>query len=1535
MSAPHRLTHLLGNSTKNHSPRLRIALLLVLLIMLSLPTRTLYAAPAIENTATCNLAIEIIAAPYAVVDSNKPGVQGPQVAILGARITNKDAFVHEKIQIHLGDGVTAGQFPTTAGKQLTLLTGEAASRSLAPLASGASTVVYWTVVYPITFNITYNYTVWATGNDDCRIENVGRITTQESVSASSNKLLPKDSLLLLTPKDFAPGDFVTLKIFRFDLGSIGHGPKPLEPYDAWLQPIGNVDFDPTCLRLVRTEVLLESIAPRPFVDQLYFAGLKEYDNEDGDYVAYTFIVLRDCATTLKPYQQAASGSQEKYNGDYDVKTTRIKLDSSDTAELKLTIATDKDTVSAGDLLQVKIGAISNQAMGHPESGNPVVITAALPADAIYVEGSASADYRRSISQQQQPTEITYVAGSASAGLLTTLEYSTDQGLTWQQTLPSDPALVTRLRWRLQQPLNHTGITVGFDVTIKPGYSGNPLHFTATGSILDGIVLANATAVVSGFIPTPTPSPTPSPTATPDSGVGSGGDGGLESGPLPGEPSAFTGGIGTASDPVNTAAATAALRQHKARLLTAMQIRLEDIIPTQGPAGTTAKAAVPVDVLAVTNAPEAKAIDFVDGAGQIQAVALGILSLGGPYEHDYGVCNRFKEYRFDTIAPRQLLLPSQESGWFWHSHAVKNETIREEALFFHIFVDEANKQFHIDSRWIKDNYPTTFDFPFDYVFNLQLWSNDLAETQELLTSILTKLGQYDNGAWQLVYHNQAMPTTATLFVTQTTYRADEVELSLRSDATDTQPVRVYGAWRDHTNRNTLQSFDYRLDLPTAESKINLIFPGLLDATIYVESNGFTDKIYQGGGLWFPVKGEQENAPTLNLGQCRQLDEIDSQDLLLAGCADLTTTPLSGSDQAGIGRTLNPNGRTVDVSPYKALRFWAKGNGVPVRVILETAGVTNNDYFQTVFTPDNQWRQYMLPLAEFAQSASTAALTGTDVKAVIWLNAENAGRSLELSVDQVSFTNQGLLTELALPAATTTTAAQSLQVSGPNGIAQVTAHYSVDGGATFQSVALNQQPQTEPENSRFQGELPTQSLGADVIYYLETTYTNGYSSRNPIDAPASYYRYRVDDRAGLLIDDFAGEALSNRLTGSSGIFNNATAGGRLLAYQANHELILDYDVSTAAQFVGYFTNLPTVDARPYTTLDLLVRGAVGGEQVRIGLRNAQNVEKYISVGDLLPGGLTSEWQWVQVPLRNFAPQMDLSALTSLSFFFAHDDGNSQGRFYVKELRLTSLGAPLVIDNFDDATLESNGQLMGYWSTAPNSTLNATLVAGDAQKATGKALQLQYTIGANGYAIWNSALKQPTVQPESVLTFWVKGTPATVPTNLYLSSVNGRARVGLQEYVTLHNQWQRVEIPLAAFVAPGFDPNALTGFQVAFEFGQGSGELGLDQIEIGTPGAPQAGQRLLYLRDVDHAAVALHLPYGGAWQAQSDVPWLFTASKGVGATTMNVSSVNWALAPGTYTGHVTIRTAGHTETITAQLTVTQTGAPANRLFLPILAR
>lgn len=117
---------------------------------------------------------------------------------------------------------------------------------------------------------------------------------------------------------------------------------------------------------------------------------------------------------------------------------------------------------------------------------------------------------------------------------------------------------------------------------------------------------------------------------------------------------------------------------------------------------------------------------------------------------------------------------------------------------------------------------------------------------------------------------------------------------------------------------------------------------------------------------------------------------------------------------------------------------------------------------------------------------------------------------------------------------------------------------------------------------------------------------------------------------MVDDFGGNALKNRLGGGSGLFNNTTSGGQLRGYLFDQQLVLDYTVAEAEQFAGYFTQLPQSDLRGYTTLNLLVRGEQGGEQFMVGMRDRDGFEPRLSIGDLLPGGMTNAWQWVQIPL-----------------------------------------------------------------------------------------------------------------------------------------------------------------------------------------------------------------------------------------------------------------------------------------------------------------
>ena len=1028
---------------------------------------------------------------------------------------------------------------------------------------------------------------------------------------------------------------------------------------------------------------------------------------------------------------------------------------------------------------------------------------------------------------------------------------------------------------------------------------------------------------------------------PNTGVQTGGNGGLESGPLPGTPSTFIGGIGNeaTADSATAAAELETLNWHKARLLRPATIELDDLMPAVGPNNTTPTAAVPVDVLAVTNAPDAKAVDFVDADGKTQAAVLGILSVGGPYVHDYAVCNRFKGYEFNEISPLAVNVPPANQAWFWHSFASNGDVIREDAMLFHIFVNETDKQFHIDSRWTQDDYDPEFAFQFDYVFNMQIWSNSLIDSRDLLQAILMNLSTFEEGTWQVVYHNEVEPIEPVIFIKKVRYEGDAVYLQIASLAETEESVRIYGAWRNHLDRQTLQTFEYQLNVPVGglESPIN--FPGLLDATIYIESNGFTDKVYSGGGLWFKVENNANARSELSLGECRPLSGIDATDLLLAGCASVETSASTRADEVGLGRTLNPNGRPVDVSPYGALRFWAKGDGAPVRVILETTGIADADYYQTTFTPDSEWRQYIIPISQFQQRGFGQAMgwTGTDLKAVVWVNAQTTGRSLSLALDQVSFTNNGLLQATALAQSNGDTGPRTVQMTVPAGadVASMTLHYSLDSGRSYQSTPMNG-VQAASVSSVFQGELPAQPLGSDIRYYVMANHVNGYVSQIPVDAPNSFYRYRVDDRTSLLVNDFGGDHLQNRLGGKSGIFNNPSNGGQLLAYLFEEQLLLDYNVAQDAQYAGYYTELPQSDLTAYTTINLLVRGAQGGEQLHIGLRDAQNYEPYLSVGDLLPGGITTEWQWVQIPLSSFNSALNRSAIQSLSLTFYNGYLPGSGQVYIREMRLTGLVTPIVIDNFDDNNFQKNGQGGSYATSAPNSTIVPTIEAGDATEATGAALKLAYTVGNGGYALWRSALNPASLPADGLLTAWVKGGNQTVAPRFYLSDGSARVGVALADYVTLKDSWQLVQIPLSAFASKGLNLANLVGFETVFEFGTGSGVLWLDNLRLGGIGAPQADLRTLHLRNTDSQPIALHLPNGGSWSITSTAPWLFAQRTGAGPDTLAIQSMNWNLLPGVYTGNLSIQNnSGQAEQMTVVLTVSEAGAPATQIFLPMTAR
>ena len=419
-------------------------------------------------SADCPTTIEvnITSGPYALVDSNKPLEEGPMVATVSAVVANTGASTAENVYVYIGNGTTPGSFGLGSdGTTILTLLGSMidAIRYIGKIEPGQSKTIFWQLDYPPTYGVTYPFTVWASNEDGCTTTDDGTLQTRSALSASANKLL--GTISIDPPSGIVnPGNLLTVILTAFNFGQVGAGPNNEE--DVWLQPVGNLDFDPSCFRLVRTEAYIhsiENISPyggMPVTDQFYFNGIRSqnplpnYKYNVNDYIRYYFVALKPCSTTIKPYNEVASGNVEKYSGDYDDIATTIVV-TSESGGLHFDKSVDPTTGGSGDTLTwtMTYGNTTVYPIGDPATGNGLVVI-----------------------DEGIPENTTYVAGSAAYSNDCSIFYSTDNGTTWTSVEPA-PEQVTMISWHINDVLpasTDPAGNVSFQTTINDGTSSDTI-----------------------------------------------------------------------------------------------------------------------------------------------------------------------------------------------------------------------------------------------------------------------------------------------------------------------------------------------------------------------------------------------------------------------------------------------------------------------------------------------------------------------------------------------------------------------------------------------------------------------------------------------------------------------------------------------------------------------------------------------------------------------------------------------------------------------------------------------------------------------------------------------------------------------------------------------------------------------------------------------------------------------------------------------------------------------------------------------------
>ena len=168
------------------------------------------------------------------------------------------------------------------------------------------------------------------------------------------------------------------------------------------------------------------------------------------------------------------------------------------------------------------------------------------------------------------------------------------------------------------------------------------------------------------------------------------------------------------------------------------------------------------------------------------------------------------------------------------------------------------------------------------------------------------------------------------------------------------------------------------------------------------------------------------------------------------------------------------------------------------------------------------------------------------------------------------------------------------------------------------------------------------------------------------------------ATLLVDDFNRGDKPSALGGDFGGWdkdpNDPTQGCKISFDKANafggagYALKLDYDVdSRNPAYNGFWMKLENADLTPYKKLTFFVKGdqAKGfTNAIKLELKNAKEVGKFTLKG------ITSQWQQVSIPLKDFAGITNWKGMTELVVVF--DDTTSTtktGTIYLDEIAFES--------------------------------------------------------------------------------------------------------------------------------------------------------------------------------------------------------------------------------------------------------------------------
>lgn len=409
--------------------------------------------------------------------------------------------------------------------------------------------------------------------------------------------------------------------------------------------------------------------------------------------------------------------------------------------------------------------------------------------------------------------------------------------------------------------------------------------------------------------------------------------------------------------------------------------LQDLIPLDEINEDYAVESSPTDLIAITNATEVYAVDYIQNELS-KASILALKTENGVYEHTKYICDRLLGAELISVSTIEI-----NDQQFIKSLIKNIDGTVEFVLSLSAKIVDNEAAFAIESHWNLDQYEAATSF-----YNFQIWAKSIDDLHILGQQVLNLLEV------QKPITTYTISTPPSVFVKKGTYTNGALELQIIN--TNRTESIVFDAGIRDTETSTLETMTTTIDLgENYITDITLATGALFDIGFRIGDGISTpDDLFLSDGPW-GLDAAQESTSVQSYEITENENTFNEDTFPVERNLHLNATT---SSYVAAYRALTPRFQATDVSLFNALQLNAMGTGTLQVTFVKESIEDWEDQFKTTITLTDEFQEFDLSFDSFTSPTGDTLILDDLITIVFTMVSEDGSmQTKEMNLQDIQF------------------------------------------------------------------------------------------------------------------------------------------------------------------------------------------------------------------------------------------------------------------------------------------------------------------------------------------------------------------------------------------------------------------------------------------------------------------------------------------------------------------------------------------------------